>query len=149
MRFEYTDGRMPAAMLKEGVTYYLAYEQIGSLRAVADGAGNVVKRIDYDAFGNIVEDSSPLFEIPFGFAGGLHDRDTGLVRFGYRDYDPGVGRWAVKDPVGFGKPTMVSFRRVKVSGGRRSTPPGTSHKQPTIIPELRSRCCRPPGRPVP
>ena len=29
--------------------------------------------------------------IPFGFAGGLHDRDTGLVRFGYRDYDPEVG----------------------------------------------------------
>ena len=39
--------------------------------------------------------------IPFGFAGGLHDRDTGLVRFGYRDYDPEVGRWAAKDPIGF------------------------------------------------
>jgi uncharacterized protein RhaS with RHS repeats len=95
MRFEYADGRMPVAVLKEGVTYYLAYDQVGSLRAVADSAGNVVKRIDYDAFGNIVEDSNPLFEIPFGFAGGLHDRDTGLVRFGYRDYDPGGGRWTV------------------------------------------------------
>jgi RHS repeat-associated protein len=39
--------------------------------------------------------------MPFGFAGGLHDRDTGLVRFGYRDYDPEVGRWTAKDPIGF------------------------------------------------
>ena len=39
--------------------------------------------------------------MPFGFAGGLHDRDTGLVRFGYRDYDPEIGRWTAKDPIGF------------------------------------------------
>jgi len=61
----------------------------------------VVKRISYDSFGNILEDTNPSFTIPFGFAGGLHDRDTGLVRFGYRDYDPEVGRWTAKDPIGF------------------------------------------------
>jgi RHS repeat-associated protein len=31
----------------------------------------------------------------------LHDRDTGLVRFGFRDYDPNTGRWTAKDPIGF------------------------------------------------
>lgn len=31
----------------------------------------------------------------------MHDQDTGLVRFGYRDYDPDVGRWTAKDPIGF------------------------------------------------
>jgi RHS repeat-associated protein len=30
-----------------------------------------------------------------------HNRDTSLVRFGFRDYDPDVGRWTVKDPIGF------------------------------------------------
>jgi RHS repeat-associated protein len=101
MRFEYADGRMPVAMTKGGSTYYLTYDQVGSLRVVADASGNVVKRIDYDSFGNIIGDTDPTFEVPFGFAGGLHDRDTRLVHFGYRDYDPDTGRWTAKDPIGF------------------------------------------------
>jgi RHS repeat-associated protein len=75
---------------------------VGSLRAVFDGSGAIVKQIDYDSFGNILSDSNPGLNVPFGFAGGLHDVDTGLVRFGYRDYDPEVGRWTAKDPIGFG-----------------------------------------------
>ena len=101
IRFEYSDGRMPVAMTKGGSTYYLTYDQVGSLRIVADASGNVVKRIDYDSFGNIIDDNNPSFEVPFGFAGGLHDRDTGFVRFGYRDYDPDTGRWTAKDPILF------------------------------------------------
>ena len=101
MRFEYADGRMPVAMIRGGATYYLTYDQVGSLRVVADSAGNVLKGIDYDSFGNIIADTDPLFDMPFGFAGGLHDRDTGLVRFGYRDYDPDIGRWTAKDPILF------------------------------------------------
>jgi RHS repeat-associated protein len=61
----------------------------------------VIKKLEYDAFGTVVGDSDAGFLVPFGFAGGLHDRDTGLVRFGYRDYDPEVGRWTAKDPIGF------------------------------------------------
>lgn len=101
MRFEYADARMPVAMTIGGLTYYLAYDQIGSPKIIADAAGNVVKQIDYDSFGNIIDDSNPAFDIPFGFAGGLYDNDTGLVRFGYRDYDPDVGRWTAKDPIFF------------------------------------------------
>ena len=39
--------------------------------------------------------------MPFGFAGGLYDSDTGLIRFGARDYDPDIGRWTAKDPIFF------------------------------------------------
>ncbi len=101
MRFEYADGRMPVAMTKDGSTYYLTYDQVGSLRIVADPSGTAVKRIDYDSFGNVINDTNSSFEIPFGFAGGLHDRNTGLVRFGFRDYDPDIGRWTAKDPIFF------------------------------------------------
>ncbi len=101
IRFEYADDRVPVAVTTEGVTYYLSYDQVGSLRVVADTAGDVIKRIDYDSFGNIIADTNPAFEVPFGFARGLYDPDTELVRFGYRDYDPDVGRWTAKDPIGF------------------------------------------------
>jgi RHS repeat-associated protein len=101
MRFEYADARMPVSMTKGGATYYFAYDQVGTLKAVADASGNVIKKIEYDTFGNIISDSNPAFAVPFGFAGGLYDRDTGLVRFGYRDYDPETGRWTAKDPILF------------------------------------------------
>jgi len=45
-------------------------------------------------------DLNPGF-VPFAFAGGIYDKDTGLVRFGLRDYDPEVGRWTSKDPILF------------------------------------------------
>ena len=56
--------------------------------------------MDYDEFGQVVADTNPGFQ-PFGFAGGLYDADTGLTRFGARDYDPVVGRWTSKDPARF------------------------------------------------
>jgi RHS repeat-associated protein len=83
------------------VKQFLLTDQVGTLRAVADTSGAIVKRIDYDSFGNIIADSNPGFSVPFGFAGGLHDRDTGLVRFGFRDYDPAIGRFVAKDPIDF------------------------------------------------
>jgi len=54
----------------------------------------------FDAWGNTLVDTNPGL-IPFGFAGGLEDVDTGLVRFGARDYDPEAGRWTATDPISF------------------------------------------------
>jgi RHS repeat-associated protein len=101
IRFRYADARMPVAMTYLGDTYYLLYDQVGSLRMVVGENGSVVKQIEYDSFGYIINDSAPSFSIPFGFAGGLYDVDTGLIRFGHRDYDPEIGRWTAKDPILF------------------------------------------------
>ncbi len=57
--------------------------------------------MDYDEFGNVLVDTNPGFQL-FGFAGGLYDPQTGLVRFGARDYDAETGRWTAKDPIRFG-----------------------------------------------
>jgi len=100
----------PAYMVRGGVTYRIITDQLGSPRLVVDVAtGVVAQRMDYDEFGNVISDTSPGFQ-PFGFAGGLYDRDTGLVRFGARDYDAAAGRWTAPDPGGFrGGPNRYSY----------------------------------------
>ncbi|MCC7381045.1 MAG: hypothetical protein IT384_04405, partial [Deltaproteobacteria bacterium] len=92
---------VPAGMWREGIWYGFVTDARGSVRAVVDTTtGRIAQSLDYDAFGRVLEDTSPGFQ-PFGFAGGLLDPDTGWVRFGARDYDPLVGRWTAKDPLGF------------------------------------------------
>jgi RHS repeat-associated protein len=44
---------------------------------------------------------------PFGFAGGIWEPATGLVRFGARDYDPLARRWVQKAPMSLGAGTNV------------------------------------------
>ena len=100
-RFNYTLGHAPTSFTENGNTYYLLTDQLGSPRVITDSSGQVVKAIEYDAYGNMISDSNPGITLPFGFAGGLKDEDTGLIRFGYRDYDPATGRWTARDPIGF------------------------------------------------
>ena len=100
-RFEYTVGHTPTSFTQGGQKYYVQSDHLGSPRVITDSSGQVIKTLRYDSYGNITEDSNPAFEIPFGFAGGLYDSDTKLIRFGYRDYDPETGRWTARDPIGF------------------------------------------------
>ncbi len=101
-RFIYATGiNVPDYMIQDGVTYRLVKDRLGSVRAVVDIAtGNVVQKISYDSYGKVVENTNPDFQ-PFGFAGGLYESKTGLVRFGARDYDADAGRWTDKEPLGF------------------------------------------------
>jgi RHS repeat-associated protein len=101
-RFVYaTHVNVPDYMVKDGQTYRILTDHLGSPRLVVNAAnGTVVQRIDYDEWGNVILDDNPGFQ-PFGFAGGLYDPDTKLVRFGARDYDAEVGRWTSKDPILF------------------------------------------------
>jgi RHS repeat-associated protein len=97
-----TRQNVPDTMIRGGVTYRLLTDHLGSVRLVVDAeTGQIAQRLDYDAFGRVLTDTNPGFQ-PFGFAGGLYDPLTGLVRFGARDYDAEVGRWTAKDPIGFG-----------------------------------------------
>jgi RHS repeat-associated protein len=101
-RFVYgARANVPEYMIRGGTTYRIIADHLGSPRLVIDTAtGAVAHRLDYDEFGRVLADTNPGFQ-PFGFAGGLYDADTGLVRFGARDYDAVTGRWTGKDPIRF------------------------------------------------
>ena len=112
-RFVYgTKGIIPDYMIRDGVTYRIISDHLGSPRLVISTVTEqVVQQMDYDEFGNVTNDTNPGFQ-PFGFAGGLYDTDTKLVRFGARDYDAETGRWTAKDPIGFNGGDVNLYRYV-------------------------------------
>ena len=101
-RFVYgSRAHVPDYLVDGATTYRLVTDERGSVRLVVDTAtGAVVQRIDYDPWGRVTADTNPGFQ-PFGYAGGLTDPDTGLVRFGDRDYDPTATQWLSRDTIGF------------------------------------------------
>src|SRR5215472_13745199 len=92
---------MGAWMVSGGIAYRIFFDHLGSpLLVVNTSTGTIAEQITYDEFGNVLSDTNPGFQ-PFGFAGGLYDRDTKPLRFGARDYEPSTGRWTAKDPILF------------------------------------------------
>ena len=101
-QFYYLDGvNSPEYMLFQGRKFHFIKDHRGSINFVIDTqSGSIAQKIVYSEFGEVLQDTNPGFQ-PFGFAGGLYDQDTRLVRFGARDYDGRIGRWLQKDPIRF------------------------------------------------
>lgn len=69
---------------------------------------------------------------PFGYAGGLFETQTRLTRFGARDYDPEVGRWTSRDPIGFSGGDTNLYGYEKQDAANLNDPSGLEV----------NRCCR-------
>lgn len=95
-----TQAHVPDLLVHADTLYRLVTDHLGSVRAlVRVRDGEAAQRIDYDAWGVRTLDTNPGWQ-SLGYAGGLTDTSTGLVRFGARDYEPEVGRWTDRDPSG-------------------------------------------------
>jgi RHS repeat-associated protein len=103
---------VPDYMIQNGKPYVILSDWRGSVRQVVDPSTTpvtVIETIDYDEWGDVtslVDTTCPtggacLNFQPFGFAGGIYEPITGLVRFGARDYNPQLRRWTQKDPIRF------------------------------------------------
>lgn len=100
--YEYDDFSSLFALRRDANLYYVTTDQLGTPRVVCNVHGQAIKVLDYNSFGQQIADSSPVFDLPISFAGGLIEADTEFVRFGFRDYDFVAGKWTAKDPIGFG-----------------------------------------------
>ncbi len=96
--YYYDDAGALHGLDREGDRYAVGSDQIGTPRVVTDAAGAIVKSVERDSWGAVLSQTGGAFELPIGFAGGIEDPVTGLVRFGYRDYELAVGRWTARDP---------------------------------------------------
>jgi RHS repeat-associated protein len=135
----------PEYIVKGGVTYRLVTDHLGSPRLVIDvNTGTVAQRMEYDEFGRVLTDTNPGFQ-PFGFAGGLYDRDTGLVRFGARDYDAMTGRWTTIDPLLFRGRAANLYSHVGNDPVNRIDPKGLSNCSSPPSPRGRSGTMRSAG----
>jgi RHS repeat-associated protein len=74
---------------------------LGSIVAMTDGTDKEVNAYAYDPYGNMVNsvEQSGLNN-PWKFASGFLDSSTGLYKYGIRYYDPTIGRWTQRTPVG-------------------------------------------------
>jgi len=91
--------------------YFLLKDYLGSVVAKTDVSGNILERIDYDAYGQrkqrqVRDASGTLIDadihtttLPFGYAGYFEHQRSGLNLTRFRAYDASLGRWLSKDPI--------------------------------------------------
>ena len=83
-------------------TYFYTRDHLGSVREVTDGSGVLRARYDYDPYGrrsaNLV--TANAVEADFGYTGHYMNVASGLTLAPYRAYDPELGRWISRDPLG-------------------------------------------------
>ncbi len=116
------------AMRRGSEMLHIGCDGVGSPLVVANDAGTVVKSRVYGAFGDLLSDSAPTFDLPIGFAGGIADPSTGLVRFGYRDYDPASGCWTARDPMRFSGGRFNLYQYCGNDPLRRRDPSGLCYR---------------------
>lgn len=91
----------------------LLFEQLAGVWVTPcfDGNGNVIKvldvstsgivaEFDYDPFGRVLHSSGKVSsDHHIQFSSRYHDSETTLSYYGYRYYNPDLGRWLSKDPI--------------------------------------------------
>ena len=95
----------PIKLEKGGQTYYYHYDGLGSVTNLTDSSGATVESYSYDVFGN--PDSTSVLGNRFMFTGREYDTETGLYYYRARFYDPKIGRFLQRDPVGYSDSTNL------------------------------------------
>jgi RHS repeat-associated protein len=102
-----------ARINSSGTAAWYLPDRLGSIRDITDNTtGAVIDHLNYDGFGNVTSESQQTKGDRFHWAGGEQDSETGLYHFGWRFYDPKVGRWTSRDPVSFAAGDSNLYRYV-------------------------------------
>ncbi len=84
----------------QDLAWYLA-DRLGSVRQQVQTDGTILNEINYDSFGNILNETDPAEGDRFKYTGREYDDLTGLYYYRARWYDATTGKFLSEDPLGF------------------------------------------------
>ena len=101
-------------------SYYPSFDLSGNLTSLLDGStGQYVAWYEYDAFGKRESVGGTMAEAnPIGFSTQYTDRETGLVYYGFRFYDPSKGRLGSCGHVASSRSSVLNRDPIGEAGGR-------------------------------
>lgn len=85
-------------------------DQLGSVRDILNSVGALIDHIDYDSFGNIINETNAAASDRFKFTGREWDPELSLYYYRARFYDPAT--FVSQDPLGFGAGDANLYRYV-------------------------------------
>ncbi len=90
-----------AALNSQPSTHFCAFDGNGDVALLLNAAGTpAVAGYEYGPFGELLRATGPMASAnPFSFSAKYRDNETDLLYYGYRHYNPAVGRWLGRDPI--------------------------------------------------
>ena len=78
----------------------VSFDANGNITELFDSLGAIAAHYEYGPFGEVLRATGSLADSnPFRFSSKYQDRETGLLYYGYRYYQPIDGRWLNRDPL--------------------------------------------------
>lgn len=121
----------PLMMERNGSTYYLHRDALGSITEVTNSGGSPVERYEYDVYGqpsffdgsyNAITASA--LGNPYLFTGRRYDTESGNYYYRARFYSPALGRFLSMDPLGYAAGDANLYRYVFNSPVNYTDPSG-------------------------
>ncbi|WP_176014914.1 RHS repeat domain-containing protein [Victivallis sp. Marseille-Q1083] len=81
-------------------TYFYHTDANKNVTDLTDSAGAIVAHYEYSPFGQLVKSSGAYANTNvFTWSSEYSGKETGLIYYNFREYDPKLGRWLSRDPI--------------------------------------------------
>jgi RHS repeat-associated protein len=82
-------------------TAFFSYDANGNVGQLVSTNGSILARYEYDPYGKLIKEvaDANVRNSPFRFSTKYIDSESGLYYYGYRYYQPEIGRWVSRDPI--------------------------------------------------